>query len=133
MQNTYKTNNTLLCTISSEDQYETINNINRYYNISNKRIFILTIEKNDVEFVYTYNIDGEIQHNTHLENTFMIHRKKEFNTLFTINAINLLAKEKGVDSKDFKLDWQNYKDSLIISKGNVIICLRTKLHDIITL
>lgn len=52
-----------------------------------------------------------------LNNTISIHRKKQTNTLYTLNAMNRLIAEEngGVFDKAFQLNWELYKNSLIIT------------------
>jgi hypothetical protein len=50
----------------------------------------LHIKSND-EYVCTYNVDQPNINNIP-ENTILVHRKKETNTLYTINALNELIK-----------------------------------------
>jgi len=44
-------------------------------------------------------------------NTILVHRKKETNTLYTINALNDLIKKLngGVVDISFRVNWQHYK------------------------
>ena len=51
-----------------------------------------------------------------------VHRKKQTNSLYTINALNLaVAKENnGQVGKHLKLDWENYRNSIMLSvKGEL--------------
>ena len=57
-------------------------------------IYILQNKGNLDELFITYNIDTAFQPDTPLENTILIHRKKESNSLYTINALNELVKEE---------------------------------------
>ena len=55
------------------------------------KIFVLEVKDNN-EFVLTYNI--EMSNLASIpENTILVHRKKESNTLYTINALNELIKK----------------------------------------
>ena len=63
----------------------------------------------------------------------MVHRKKESNTMYTINALNRLIKELngGVEDKRYQVDWQNYTNSIILTEGNTYKVLGTKLFRIV--
>ena len=45
------------------------------------------------EYLCTYNIEVEGPTTKILPNTILLHRKKETNTLYTINALNTLIKD----------------------------------------
>jgi predicted amidohydrolase len=47
----------------------------------------------------------------------MIHRKKETNTLYTVNALNTVIRfeNNGVLDKRYQIDWNRYRNSLILS------------------
>ena len=63
--------------------YDVIKNIQNIGDLNNK-LFVLEIVGKD-EYVITYNVE---QGNVHAipENTILVHRKKESNTLYTNNA-----------------------------------------------
>lgn len=51
------------------------------------------------------------------EDYIFVHKKIKTNTLFTINALNVLIKEinNGVVSEDTKIVWENYENKMLIS------------------
>ena len=84
--------NKLFCTFSSKSDLEaTLENIQSKYKILYNKIFVLYVEFTE-EYVCTYNIDHNNMSGGLLENTILLHRKKESNTLYTINALNDLIK-----------------------------------------
>jgi hypothetical protein len=96
-------------------------------------MFVLEIKNKD-EFVITYNIeDGNI--NNIPENTILVHRKKDSNTLYTINALNQLIKSLngGVVDTNYKVDWQHYKNCILLTQHNELNQLNTQIHRIINL
>jgi len=92
--------NKLFCTFSTEDDLENVlNTIQSKYKIIYSKIFVLYSKSQD-EYMCTYNVDfGNVS--TFLENTILVHRKKETNTLYTINALNTLIKELNRDTRHF--------------------------------
>ena len=67
------------------------NHKGKKYTIIYNKLFVLEIVGKD-EYVITYNVDqGNVQ--TIPDNTILVHRKKESNTLYTINALNELIKK----------------------------------------
>ena len=79
--------NKLFATFSKKEDIEkTIEVIANRYTILFNKIFILESKDSD-ELICTYNIDpGNLSTTTVLPNTILLHRKKESNTLYTINA-----------------------------------------------
>ena len=94
-------------------------------------MFVLEIVGKD-EYVVTYNVE---QGNVHTipENTILVHRKKESNTLYTINALNELIKKlnDGVVDTKFRIDWQHYRNCILLTQHNELHQLNTKIHKII--
>ena len=94
-------------------------------------MFALYIRSNE-EYVLTYNVDqGNVT--SIPENTILVHRKKETNTLYTINALNELIKSLNgvvVDTK-FPINWQHYKNCILLTQHNELKQLNTKIHKII--
>ena len=86
----------LLCTFTDyENSFSTLKEILTTHKIRENRIFIF--ESDDKQSLYyTYNIDTEdpnynfMSDNPLLKDTILIHRKKESNTFYTINALNEL-------------------------------------------
>ena len=125
-------NNKLFCTFTNgEDLDELVQTINESYDILYGKIFVLYIKSND-EYVCTYNVDpltaGDI-----LSNTILVHRKKESNTLYTINALNELIKvlNGGVVDIYYKVNWQHYRNTILLTQHNELKQLKTRIHKII--
>lgn len=126
--------NKLFCTFSTEDNLPTtLINIQNKYKILYSKIFVLYANSQD-EYMCTYNVDfGNI--GTFLDNTILVHRKKETNTLYTINALNTLIKSlnNGRLDSSFKVNWLDYRNSILLTKGPELKRVSTKLHKIIEL
>ena len=103
-------NNKLFCTFTSLEGVDgLVKDLSSQYSIMYNKMFVLYIKSND-EYVITYNVDqGNVQEIP--DNTILVHRKKETNTLYTINALNELIKSLngGVVDTKFPIDWQHYK------------------------
>jgi hypothetical protein len=127
-------NNKLFCTFTTlEDIDSLIDSLESKYTIMYNKIFVLEV-KNNNEYVLTYNID---QNNIASipENTILVHRKKESNTLYTINALNELIKSLngGVVDTRFPINWNHYKNTILLTQQNELRQLKTKIHQIIEL
>tara|TARA_R110000764_G_scaffold59984_2_gene129102 strand:- start:262 stop:564 length:303 start_codon:yes stop_codon:yes gene_type:complete len=95
------------------------------------KIFVLYIKSNN-EYVCTYNIDqGNISEIP--SNTILVHRKKDSNTLYTINALNELIKNLngGVVNTKFPIEWQHYKNTILLTQHDELKQLKTKIYKII--
>ena len=127
-------NNRLFCTFTALDKLDTlIKELSSKYIIMYNKMFALQVKSNS-EYVVTYNVDqGNI--NDIPENTILVHRKKESNTLYTINALNELIKKlnNGVVDTKFPINWQHYRNCILLTQHNEIKQLNTKIHKIIEL
>ena len=126
--------NKLFCTFTTlEDIDNLVYSITNNYSIMYNKIFVLYIKSNN-EYVCTYNIE---EGNTKdLPNhTIMVHRKKDTNTLYTINALNELIKKLngGVVDTRFPIEWQHYKNTILLTQHDELNQLKTKIHKIIEL
>ena len=130
--NTIDVNNKLFCTFVSEELIdERVNEISRSYNIMYNKMFVLFI-KSTGEYVITYNVEqGNI--NGIPDNTILVHRKKESNTLYTINALNELIKKLngGVVDTKYQVEWQHYRNCILLTQHNELNQLNTKIYKII--
>ena len=125
-------NNKLFCTFTVlEELDELVKNLSSKYSIMYNKIFVLQVTSND-EYVITYNVDqGNVT--SIPENTILVHRKKETNTLYTINALNEIIKKLngGVVDTKFPINWQHYKNCILLTQHNELKQLNTKIHKII--
>lgn len=126
--------NKLFCTFTKIDEIEElVESIHGKYEIIHKKIFALHI-KNSHEYVLTYNI--ELGNITEIpSNTILVHRKKETNSLYSINALNELIKSLNGGVLDFKfvIDWNNYRNCILLTQQGELKKLDTKIYKIINL
>jgi len=126
--------NKLFCTFSSEENLDALlGTIQNKYKIIYNKIFVLHA-KSQNEYVITYNVEfGNVSN--FLDNTILVHRKKESNTLYTINSLNRLIESlnNGVLDTTFKVEWSDYQNCILLTKGNELKRVNTKLFRIIEL
>ena len=125
-------NNKLFCTFTDLEGLDVlIENITTKYDIIYNKLFVLEIVGKD-EYVVTYNVD-QTNLNAIPDNTILVHRKKESNTLYTINALNELIKKLngGVVDTKYRVDWQHYRNCVLLTQHNDLNQLNTKIHKII--
>lgn len=127
-------NNKLFCTFTTESELDnTLSDIQSRYTILYNKIFVLHAEEQQ-EYLCTYNVDlGNVS--GFLPNTILVHRKKESNTLYTINSLNRLIESLngGVLDTAFKVNWNDYKNCILLTKGSELKKVSTKLHQILEL
>ena len=127
--------NKLFCTFSPKDKLDvTLETIIGEYTIMYNKIFVLESEDSD-EYLCTYNIEVQDTTTRVLPNTILLHRKKETNTLYTINSLNLLIKSlnEGILDTSFRIEWQNYRNTVLLTQGDDLRKLSTKIHKIVNL
>ena len=132
IQNLSDLNNKLFCTFTNLEGLDIlIEDIKSKYDIIYNKLFVLEIVGKD-EYVVTYNVD-QTNLNSIPENTILVHRKKESNTLYTINALNELIKKLngGVVDTRYKVDWQHYRNCVLLTQHNELNQLNTKIYKIL--
>ena len=99
-------NNKLFCTFTSLENLESlIDDLTRAYTIMYNKMFVFYVKSTD-EYVITYNVEqGNVEGIP--MNTILVYRKKETNTLYTINALNDLIKKLngGVVDPSYRVNW----------------------------
>ena len=132
--NTKDLNNKLFCTFTTREGLDgLISDITSQYDIMYNKMFVLEI-KDSKELVVTYNVDqGNISNIP--ANTILVHRKKESNTLYTINALNELIKSlnNGVVDRRYRVEWMHYRNTILLTQQSDLKQLKTKIFKIIDL
>ena len=119
----------LLCTFAHRKDLDLIvDYVQKSYTISEKRLFVFSNADNPSELYVTYNVEPDDYGKT--PNTIMIHRKKETNTLYTVNALNAIIRKSnnGVLDKKFVINWQIYNNSLMLTDGDDVRQIHLDLY-----
>ena len=129
-------NNRLYCTFTTPNSYEKIAEvIQTSYVILFNKLFVL--ESLDGEkIMLTYNVDmGNSMVNSMMDNTILVHRKKQTNTLYTINALNEVIKSLngGILDKSFTVDWNDYRNCILLIQTEGFNRIDTKIKEIVNL
>jgi len=109
----------LLCTFAHRKDLDLISDyITKSYTVAERRIFVFADADNKNDLYLTYNIERGAF--TKTPNTISIHRKKETNTLYTVNALNtiIVKANNGVLDKTFVINWETYRNSLLLTSDN---------------
>ena len=123
----------LLCTLTKSSQIKsTVNTIVDSYDIMYNKIFILENREDSQELLCTYNIEKSANHKK-LDQTISLHRKKYSNTLYTINALNVLIQSlnNGVLDTRYQVEWNDYKDCVLLTNDNGLHQINTIVNEII--
>lgn len=127
--------NKLFCTFTHKDEVDqTLDKISSTYSVLYSKVFILEIADSN-EFVCTYNIESDNTDKSRiLPGTILMHRRKETDTLYTINSLNLLiaSLNNGVLDKSYKINWSDYRNSILLTRSGKFTKLNTKVHKIVT-
>ncbi len=88
--------------------------------LSSPYIFLFHRSKSASDYIVTYNVsDPKISRSSTNSYTMRVHRKKQSNTLYTINALNAAVslQHSGSTGKDLPLNWDEYKNCLLLTEG----------------
>ena len=124
----------LICLFTTEPDLDyTSSMIQKTYNIVYNRIFVLSIEDSE-ELICSFNIEkGNVR--KQLPGAMLVHRKRDTNTMYTINSLNALVKSEnnGILDSNYTVDWTKYRNSLLVTSNNELKVLRTKVYQILNL
>lgn len=109
----------LLCTFTTLQELPScIAKIHKTYQVdqvSNMKCYQYVESPNNVVCIY-----NTTAATNRMSDTITINRKKETETLYSINALNTLIRDlnNGVLDKSYRVDWINYKNKLMLSDRN---------------
>lgn len=117
--------------IEPEGYKTALKTISEKFKIQNNRVFVLNQMDDEEEIILTFNIelDDEKKQDLNLEEygkLIRVHRKKETNTLYTINALNLISSKE-------EMDWKKYKYCFLTVSTGLLKVIKTKLKEVIEL
>ena len=101
-------------------------NLKEKYNIERTNVFIYELTHNSCLLTFKLKVDvgSRFEIKKELPKTIQIHKKQS--TFFTINALNkLIERDSGlmagnINHKEYKVDWSNYEDKLILLRGDML-------------
>jgi len=124
-------NTQLLClfTLNTELQHS-IDFILDRYEIINPNVFVLENKIKAEELFITFNVEkGSAPINSKWK-TILVHRKKQSNTIYTINALNEVVKSKtgGHIDSSFIIDWDEFRNCILTTSNVGYKKIPTKIH-----
>ena len=125
----------LLCTFTNLEAYDnTLKTIMDAYEVIFSKIYVFSNKDDENDIMCTYNVDP-INLGNFISNTISLHRKKQTNTLYTINALNEVIKSlnNGVLDKSFQIPWEDFSNSLLVTnEKNGYTRVQTVLKEIVS-
>ena len=122
----------LLCLFTTkEDLDESVDFILKSYILNNPNVFILENKLNPKDLYITFNVTKGIPAISSKWKTILVHRKKESNTIYTINALNEVVKSKtgGQQDNKFMIEWSEFRNSILTTNSDGYKCTPTKIYD----
>tara|TARA_A100000164_G_C21372693_1_gene524870 strand:+ start:121 stop:537 length:417 start_codon:yes stop_codon:yes gene_type:complete len=124
----------LLCTFTAEDRLKfVVDLIIASHDVLFDKIYVFTNQKDSSQLICTYNIPNNQDNFIEGMDTIALHRKKQSNTLYTINALNEVIRKKnnGVLDKKFPIEWSEFQNSLLLVNDKGLNIIPTRIHKII--
>jgi hypothetical protein len=125
----------LLCTFTAAEHLEkTVLEIRDTYHIAFDAIYVLENVNSPASLCCTYNVfkEAPVKGETP-PMTISLHRKKLTNTLYTINALNVLVAElnEGVVDTKFQVPWEEFQNTILVIANGQLKRINTKLQKIV--
>ena len=124
----------LLCTFSTKKDIEdNLDFIKKSYILAYNYIYVLQNKNVPNDLFITYNVVVEGQHPESELKTILVHRKKQTNTLYTINALNQLIMEKtgGMLDDKYEVNWEEYRNCILLTNAEGVRKITTRVFDVI--
>lgn len=129
----------LLCSFirnNAIDLARAISRIKSTFDLAMASVFVLEDLNDESSVILTYNVSKNqgIDFNEAIRDTIQVHRKKNTNTLYTLNALNeIIIQENNVLDTSYQIDWDEYNNTLILLRNSELCIIPTKLKSIIDL
>lgn len=104
------------------------------FDVESSKAFKFDVVSDKDQYLYTFYLEvpvGErINLREYFKNALIVHKKKK--TFYTINALNKLIEKEyeleggNIDYKKYKIDWDKFKNNLILSSNNNLSIIEIK-------
>ena len=131
-----KKNILLASFIKRERLDESLDILKKTNRVLNNKVFVLRDSANKNKLILTYNmlIEGEkIDFNELIKGTISLHRKKETNTLYSLNGLNLIVEQETGQkqiNENYVIDWEKYPNCILLAKDKNLIRIKTVLETV---
>lgn len=118
----------LLLSFSTLEEYRSeLQRIREVYR-PESNIFVLENIDEPTEVYVTFNTT----YNFKMSGIIKCNKKKGYNVIFTIDALNALAiRDIGKVDKEYTPDWEQYRNSLLLIRDGELYIAKTKVKEII--
>lgn len=113
-------NTQLLCLFTTKESLDkSYEFIIQNYTLTNPNIFVLESKLKPEEVFITFNIEKGSAAIPSEWKTILVHRKKQSNTIYTINALNEVVKSKtgGQIDNSYIIDWEEYQNCILTTSN----------------
>ena len=124
----------LLCTFTTKQKLNEVGDIVVTCNdVLYEKIYVFQNTNELNQLICTYNVEHQPDYQENIIDTISLHRKKQSNTLYTINALNEVIREKndGVLDKSYMVDWLEFENTLLLTNEIGLQKIPTKIFQII--
>jgi len=126
----------LLCTFTRQtDLQDVVQIIIECNDILYDKIYVFSNQNDPSQLICTYNVEYDDGFQEGIIDTISLHRKKQTNTLYTINALNDIIRElnDGVLDKTYIVPWENYRNSILLNNEKGLVRIKTKIYKIVNI
>jgi hypothetical protein len=113
-------NTQLLCLFTIKEELDkSLEFVLNQYILTNPNVFVLENKTNEGELYITFNVQKGSSAIPSDWKTILVHRKKQSNTIYTINALNEVVKSKtgGILDSSYMIDWDEFKNCIITTSS----------------
>ena len=123
-------NTQLLCLFTTMGELDnSINFILKNYTLTNPNVFVLESKINSQEMFITFNVEKGSAAISSKWKTILVHRKKQSNSIYTINALNEVVKSKtgGMLDNSYMIDWEEFRNCILTTSNTGYKMIPTKV------
>ena len=124
----------LLCTFTKRNKLnDAVDIIISCNDILYDKIYVFANQDDEHQLICTYNVEYSEDYIENVQDTISLHRKKQSNTLYTINALNevIRSKNNGILDKKFIVEWDEFRNTLLLTNDAGLFKIRTRIYSII--
>jgi len=113
-------NTQLLCLFTTKDSLDkSYEFIISNYTLTNPNVFVLESKTRPEEMFITFNVQKGSAAIPSEWKTILVHRKKQSNTIYTINALNEVVKSKtgGQIDNSYIIDWEEFQNCILTTSN----------------
>ena len=113
-------NTQLLCLFTTKEEIDIAQEfVLKNYTLTNPNVFILENKSKLEEAFITFNVEKGSAPIDSQWKTILVHRKKQSNTIYTINALNEVVKSKtgGIVDNSYMIDWEEFKNCILTTSN----------------